>query len=169
MHSIVEFMDPTSMMMIKLLLAMVVGGVIGTERAILARQTAGTRTFGLVALGACLFVIVGNYVNTAFAGVADIQPTFIAAAIVTGIGFLGGGLIIFKRDSLHGVTTAAGLWLTAGLGMAIGFGLFAVSIFAALLSLIMFTGMWYLENKFKHWFSERNSEQHEDHHHHAAQ
>jgi putative Mg2+ transporter-C (MgtC) family protein len=158
MHSIAEFIDPANVMMLKLALAMVVGGVIGTERAILARQTAGTRTFGLVALGACLFVIVGNYVNTAFMGVANIQPTYIAAAIVTGIGFLGGGLIIFHHHSLHGVTTAAGLWLTAALGMAIGFGLYSVSIFAALLSLIMFTGMWYLENRFKAWFNDRTQD-----------
>lgn len=156
MHSITEFIDPTNIMMLKLVLAMIVGGVIGTERAILARQTAGTRTFGLVAMGACLFVIVGNYVNTAFVGVVDVQPTYMAAAIITGIGFLGGGLIIFHHQSLHGITTAAGLWITAAIGMAIGFGLYSVSIFAGLLTLIMFTGMWYIENKFKRWFIEHN-------------
>jgi putative Mg2+ transporter-C (MgtC) family protein len=152
-------MDPTNVMMLKLFVAMLVGGVIGTERAILARQTAGTRTFGLVALGACLFVIVGNYVNTAFTGVGDVQPTYMASAIITGIGFLGGGLIIFHHQSLHGITTAAGLWITAAIGMAIGFGLYSVSIFAALLALIMFTGMWYIENKFKEWFADHTLDQ----------
>jgi putative Mg2+ transporter-C (MgtC) family protein len=148
------FLDPTSIMFAKLLLAVVIGGIIGTERAILAKQYAGTRTFGLVALGATLFVIISNYVNTSFLGVSDVQPTFMAAAIITGIGFLGGGLIVFRQDSLHGVTTAAGLWITAAIGMAIGFGLFALSVFATLLVLILFTGMWYVENRFKHWFAE---------------
>lgn len=148
------FLDTQSIMLIKLMLAMLLGGVIGTERALLAKQTAGTRTFGLVSLGAALFVVIGNYVNTAFLGVADVQPTFIAAAIITGIGFLGGGLIIFRHDSLHGVTTSAGLWITAAIGMAVGFGLFLLSIFATLLVLILFTGMWYMEKRFKHWFAE---------------
>ena len=152
MPHITDFVDPTSVMFLKLILAMLLGGLIGTERAILARQPAGTRTFGLVALGACLFVVIGSYVNSAFVGVGGIQPTLMAASIITGIGFLGGGLIIFRGDSLHGVTTAAGLWITAAIGMAAGFGMYAVATFATLLSLIMFTGMWYIENKFKHWF-----------------
>ncbi len=146
------FMDPTVIIFGKLLLAMLLGALIGTERAVLARQSAGMRTFGLVALGACLFVIVGNYVDTAYLGVLNFSPTQITAAIITGIGFIGGGLIIFRNEALHGVTTAAGLWITAGVGIAIGFGMYAVAIFATLLSLLMFTGMWYIENRFKHWF-----------------
>ena len=157
MQTAALFIDPTSVMLLKLVLAMVLGGVIGTERAILAHQPAGTRTFGLVALGACLFILISNYVTTAFINVADIQPTFMAAAIITGIGFLGGGLIIFRHDALHGVTTAAGLWITAAIGAATGFGMFAVAVFATLLTLIMFTGMWYVENKFKHWFEDYRS------------
>lgn len=155
-------MDPTSVMFLKLILAVVLGGLIGTERALLAKQYAGTRTFGLVALGASLFVIIGNYVNVAFISTADIQPTFIAAAIITGIGFLGGGLIVFRGDSLHGVTTAAGLWMTAGIGMAVGFGLFELSVFATLMVLILFTGMWYVENRFKHWFAEHQADSQTD-------
>jgi putative Mg2+ transporter-C (MgtC) family protein len=126
--------------------------VIGTERAVFAHQAAGTRTFGLASLGACLFVIIGNYVTTNFLGVVNVEPMHIAASIVTGIGFLGGGLIIFHRNSLHGVTTAAGLWIAAALGMAVGFGLFGVAIFTTMLCLIMLTGVWYIENRFKRWF-----------------
>lgn len=158
MNEITQFIDPTNVMFLKLLLAMVLGGLIGTERALFAHQSAGTRTFGLVALGACLFIIISNYVNTAFVGLADVQPTYIAAGIITGIGFLGGGLIIFRGDALHGVTTAAGLWITTAIGMAIGYGLFAVALFSTLLVLLMFTGMWYVENRFKHWFMERSVE-----------
>ena len=149
-----QFVDPTLVMFAKLVLAMLLGGLIGTERAVIAKQAAGTRTFGLVSLGACLFVVTGNYVDVAYLGILSFDPLRVAAAIIMGIGFLGGGLIIFRGDSLHGVTTAAGLWIAAGIGMAVGFGMYAVSIFATVLALVMFTGMWYLENRFKHWFQD---------------
>jgi putative Mg2+ transporter-C (MgtC) family protein len=152
-----DFIDPSTVMLLKLALAMLLGSFIGTERAVVAHQSAGMRTFGLVALGACLFVIIANYVNTGFLGSTTIQPLQMAAAIVTGIGFLGGGLIIFRGDSLHGTTTAAGLWLTAALGMAVGFGMYAVAIYTTFLALMIRTGMWYIENKFKHWFAVHDS------------
>ena len=153
-----EFIDPTYVEFMKLLLAIFLGGVIGTERAVFAHQPAGTRTFGLVAMGACLFIVISNFVNTAFIGVTNIQPLYMAAGIITGIGFLGGGLIIFRGGGLHGVTTAAGLWITAAIGMSVGFGMYAVSIFATILTLLMFTGMWYVENSFKSWFEEKGNE-----------
>lgn len=149
-----SFLDPNIVIFGKLLLAMALGGVIGTERAVLAKQAAGTRTFGLVSLGACLFIVIGSYVDAAHLGVLNFDPLRVAAAVVMGIGFLGGGLIVFRGDSLHGVTTAAGLWIAAGIGMAAGFGMYSVAVFATLLSLIMFTGMWYAENRFKHWFED---------------
>lgn len=152
MHGAAQFVDPTSVMLLKLVLAMVFGGVIGTERSVVAHQAAGTRTFGLVSMGACLFVLVGSFVDTSYLGAVNLEPMQIAGAVVTGIGFIGGGLIIFHRDSLHGVTTAAGLWIAAALGVATGFGLYAVSLFATILALIMFYGMWYVENRFKAWF-----------------
>lgn len=156
MRTIPIFLDPTTIQFAKLLLAMVLGGAIGTERAILAKQAAGTRTFGLVALGACLFVLIGSYVDGAYIGLVNLDPMQVASAVVTGIGFIGGGLIIFRHDALHGVTTAAGLWIAAGVGMAVGFGLFSVAVFVTILSLMMFTGMWYVEDRFKHWFEERH-------------
>jgi len=152
MDNLIQFIDPTSTQFFKLFLAMVLGGIIGTERAVIAHQAAGTRTFGLVSLGACLFVILGSYVDVAYIGAVNLDPMKMAAAVVTGIGFIGGGLIIFRGDSLHGITTAAGLWIAAGLGMAVGFGLYGVAIFATILTLIMFVGMWYVEQRFKSWF-----------------
>ena len=154
MHDSTLFMDPNIVMFGKLFLAMVLGGLIGTERAVLAKQSAGTRTFGLVSLGAALFVVVSNYVTTAYLGVLNFDPMHVAAAIVTGIGFIGGGVIIFHKEALHGTTTAAGLWIAAGVGVAVGFGMYAVATFATILALLMFTGMWYIENRFKHWFTE---------------
>ena len=154
MHTPAVFIDPTLVMFGKLLLAMLLGGIIGTERAILARQAAGTRTFGLVALGACLFIVITNYVDSAYLGVANIMPLQLAAGVVTGIGFIGAGLIIFRGDTVHGITTAAGLWIATAVGMAVGFGMYAVALFSTILTLLMFTGMWYVENRFKHWFVE---------------
>lgn len=147
-----HFADPTYLDFLKLLLALFLGGIIGTERAVIARQAAGTRTFGLVSLGACLFIVVSNYVHANYLGVVNFEPLQTAGAIITGIGFIGGGLIIFRNEALHGVTTAAGLWIAAGVGVAIGFSMYAVAVFTTLLSLLMFTGMWYIENRFKHWF-----------------
>jgi len=151
------FVDPTTIMFLKLILALVLGGVIGTERAVLARQPAGTRTFALVSLAACLFILMSNYVDSAYLGVVNFQPLQLAAGVVTGIGFIGAGLIITRGETVHGITTAAGLWIATALGMAVGFGLYAVAVFSALLALIVFTGMWYIENRFKHWFDEHEA------------
>lgn len=158
------FVDTTTVMFVKLVLALILGGVIGTERSVLAKQPAGTRTFALVSLSACLFILMSNYVDTAYLGVVNFQPLQLAAGVATGIGFIGAGLIIFRGDTVHGITTAAGLWIVTALGMAIGYGMYAVAIFATLLALLVLTGMWYIENRFKHWF-----ETHEEHEAHRGQ
>lgn len=152
MNAAAQFADPTVILFGKLILAMLLGGVIGTERSVFAHQAAGTRTFGLVALGACLFIITANFVDIAHLGLVNYDPMRMAAAVVMGIGFIGGGLIIFRGDAVHGITTAAGLWLSAGVGIAVGFGMYSVAIFSTLLVLLIFSGMWYLENRFKDWF-----------------
>lgn len=147
-----EFIDPNIVIFGKLLLAAILGGIVGTERAILAKQAAGTRTFALVALGSCLLIAMSNYVDNAYLGVVNFDPMRLAAGIVTGIGFLGAGVIIFRGDQIHGITTAAGLWIVSAVGMAVGFGMYSISVFATLITLIVFTGIWYMENRFKHWF-----------------
>ena len=159
MHPVLPLIDTNTILFAKLVIAMLLGGIIGTERSVVAGQPAGTRTFGLVSLGACLFIVVGNYVDMGYLGTLNFDPMHIAASIVTGIGFIGGGLIIFRGEALHGVTTAAGLWIAAAVGVAVGFGMYAVALFATLLSLIMFTGMWYVEDKFKKWFSAHQSQE----------
>lgn len=153
-HGPALFIDTTNIMVAKLFLAMCLGALLGTERAVLAKQAAGTRTFGLISLSAALFINISNYVDTAYLGVVNFHPLMVAGAIITGIGFVGGGLIIFRGRSVHGATTAAGLWIAAGVGIAVGYGLYAMAIAATILALIMFTGMWYVENRFKHWFEE---------------
>ena len=154
-----DFFDPQIVAFAKLFLAMLLGGIIGTERAVLAKQPAGTRTFGLVALGSCLLIIMSSYVDSAYLGIVNFDPMRLAAGIVTGIGFLGAGVIIFRGNTVHGITTAAGLWIVAAVGMAIGFGMYAIAIFTTLLTLIMFTGMWYLENRFKQWFEKLDKDE----------
>lgn len=155
------FVDTTTVMFVKLILALVLGGVIGTERAVLAKQPAGTRTFALVSLGACLFILMSNYVDSAYLGVVNFQPLQLAAGVATGIGFIGAGLIIVRGDTVHGITTASGLWIVTALGMAVGFGLYAVAIFTTILALIVLTGMWYVENRFKHWFEAHETAPHQ--------
>lgn len=152
------FVDTTFIMFVKLVTALVLGSIIGTERAILARQAAGMRTFGLVAMAACLFILISSYVDSAYLGLVNFQPLQLAAGVATGIGFIGAGLIIFRGDSIHGITTAAGLWIATALGMAVGFGLYAVAVFTTILTLIVFTGMWFIESKFKHWFESHEHE-----------
>lgn len=159
MEGALQFVDTEMIVFVKLALALFLGGLIGTERAVVARQPAGTRTFGLVALGACLFIIMGNYVSISYLGVLSFDPLRIAAAIITGIGFIGGGLIIFHGHNLHGITTAAGLWIVSGIGIVVGFGMYGAAVMATLLTLITLTLLWYLENNFKRWFEEEVREE----------
>ena len=147
------FTDPMSIMFGKLFLAAILGVLVGTERAIAGKQ-AGSRTFSLVALGSCLFVLIGSFVNNAYTGVVDFQPTLMASAIITGVGFIGAGLIVIHGDAPRGITTAAGLWVSAAVGVAVGFGMYSIAVFTTVLTLIIFTGLWFLENSFKHWFVE---------------
>ena len=124
---------------IRLSLALILGAIVGFERET-AGKSAGVRTYGLVALGASLFSyisIVGFPV--AEGGIAD--PARIAAQVVVGIGFLGAGLIIFREDRVQGLTTAAGLWVVAGIGMSTGAGLHGLAVVATILGVIAFRFM----------------------------
>lgn len=145
--------DPSIIIFSKLVLATLLGIAIGTERAVVAQQAAGSRTFGLVALGSCLFIIAGQAANEPFIGLVNFDPARVLAAVIQGIGFLGAGLIIFKNDSLHGVTTAAGLWVAAGVGSLVALGLYLIAIFVTFLVLLVFFGMWYVEMSFKKNFA----------------
>jgi putative Mg2+ transporter-C (MgtC) family protein len=105
-------------------LAFVLSALIGLEREI-RHKSAGLRTYTLVGFGAALIMLVSKYGfdNVLSAERVILDPSRIAAQIVTGIGFIGGGLIFVRRDSVRGLTTAATVWLTASIGMACGAGL----------------------------------------------
>lgn len=128
--------------------AVILGGILGTQRN-LAGKTAGMRTYALVAMGSAMFILVGRLVTERFIGVVNFDPLRIAAQIVAGIGFLGGGMIIFHDSKLTGLTTSAGLWVAAGVGMAMGFGLYTVAVVGTVLTLIVFSLLWYLEQYFE--------------------
>jgi len=123
---------------LRLILAAVAGWLIGYEREVLGKA-AGTRTFALVSFGSALFAVVSS---EGFSG-ALADPTRVASLIVSGIGFLGAGLIIFRGDRVEGLTTAAALWAIAALGMAFGRGLYTLGIFSTLLVLgLLYTSRW---------------------------
>lgn len=121
----------TGEMIIRLLVAALLGGLIGLEREYRSK-VAGLRTHLLVAIGSALFMLLSRY---GFEGQAD--PSRVAAQIVSGIGFIGAGAIIMdRRHAVHGLTTAAGIWVSAGIGMTVAAGMYALAGVATLLSLV---------------------------------
>jgi putative Mg2+ transporter-C (MgtC) family protein len=117
-------------LILRLLLAGVMGGLIGLERELRAKE-AGFRTHFIVALGSALFMIISQF---AFSGRFDAAR--VAAQVVSGIGFIGAGVIIFQKNVVRGVTTAAGLWVAAAIGLACGAGMFDVAGAAALMTVL---------------------------------
>ena len=113
----------------RLVAAGVLGGLIGLEREFRAKE-AGVRTHFIVALGSALFMIISEF---AFDGKQH-DAARVAAQVVSGIGFIGAGVIIFQRNVVRGVTTAAGLWVAAAIGLACGDGMYPVAIAASVLT-----------------------------------
>lgn len=123
---------------LKLFLSLSLGMLIGLER-ILTRNGAGMRTYGLVSMGAALFMILALEVGVATSSAGEVLR--VLGQIVSGIGFLGVGIIYFSREehARVGVTSAAGLLVVAGIGSAVGLGLFKVAILATLFTIFTFT------------------------------
>jgi putative Mg2+ transporter-C (MgtC) family protein len=119
----------------RLALAAVLGGLVGAERE-LADQPAGLRTHVLLSLGTCLFTLVSAY---GFGQGAD--PSRLAAQIVTGVGFLGGGAILRHGFTIRGLTTAASIWSTCALGVAVGVGVYTLAVGATVLVLVTLYGL----------------------------
>lgn len=114
---------------LRIMLSVLLGFIIGVERRHRSKE-AGIRTHAVVAAGAALFTIVSKY---GFSDVADYDASRIASQIVSGVGFLGAGMIMHQRRMIYGLTTAAGVWATAGVGMAAGAGMWLVAIGATAL------------------------------------
>jgi putative Mg2+ transporter-C (MgtC) family protein len=126
---------------LRLTVGLVLGAIIGFERE-LHRQPAGFRTHSLVALGAALFTVVSAF---GFSGEL-VDPTRIAAQIVSGIGFIGAGTILQYRGHIRGLTTAASLWAVAAIGTAAGAGLYMVAVIGTVLVLVILSLLDSVEN-----------------------
>lgn len=126
-----------------ILIALLLGMLVGTERT-LAHKTAGLRTYGLVAMGSALFVVIAQSLGNGV-GIDGDELMRVVAGIITGIGFLCAGVIIFRDSTVTGLTTAAGLWIAAGIGIAAGFELYELAVFTTALTLLTFTVFWFVE------------------------
>lgn len=127
---------------ISIILAVMLGGAIGLEREIRGKF-AGLRTNILICLGAAVFTIISKQMGISYEG----SLTRIAAGVVTGVGFLGAGAIIQDRGGIHGLTTAATIWMVASIGMACGAGFFLLAVTSTIIALIVLIGLAPLEKR----------------------
>jgi putative Mg2+ transporter-C (MgtC) family protein len=132
---------------IRLVISLFLGGLIGLERQ-LHRRSAGLRTHILVCLGSCLIMLTSLYVFDIYKDKVPLDPARIAAGVITGIGFLGAGAIIRSGEAVKGLTTAASLWVVAGIGLAVGCGFYSAGFFTGILTLITLFFLRYLETIF---------------------
>ena len=127
----IYFNNQTLKLIFQLFLSILLGFFVGLERRFREKE-AGMRTHTIVCFGSALMMIISKY---AFGESAD--PARIAAQIVAGIGFLGAGIIVYKKNVVYGLTTAAGIWTTAGIGMACGSGLYIIAIVATVFLILI--------------------------------
>lgn len=132
----------------KLLLSLLLGSCVGFERK-RKGQIAGVRTFALIAMGATLAMILSIYVPQEYLGLKNGDPGRIAAQVITGIGFLGAGAIIQGKGSVRGLTTAAGIWMVATLGLAVGVGMYSVALIATALIIFILKFLELVEHKLR--------------------
>ena len=123
---------------LRIFVAGLLGGLIGLEREFRAKE-AGVRTHFIVALGSALFMVISQY---AFAGRFDAAR--VAAQVVSGIGFIGAGVIIFQKNVIRGITTAAGLWVAAAIGLACGAQMYSVAIATTIMTILVLETMHFI-------------------------
>jgi putative Mg2+ transporter-C (MgtC) family protein len=128
---------PESTFVLNLVVAALLGALLGLERS-LAGKHAGMRTYALVSLGSCLFVITGTLASFELQSFAGINPLQIAGSIAIGIGFIGSGLAIMGGPKQE-ITTAAGIWIAAAVGMASGYGLYLLALATSILTIVVFS------------------------------
>lgn len=132
----------------RLCLSLVLGCLVGFERK-RKGQIAGVRTFALISMGATLAMLISIYVPQEYMDAKSGDPGRIAAQVITGIGFLGAGAIIQMKGSVKGLTTAAGIWLIAAIGLTVGIGLYMLAVTATLLILFILVPLEKLEHKIR--------------------
>ena len=131
----------------KLVLSMLLGAVIGIERR-RKGQIAGLRTFALISMGATLAMLISIYIPQVYMGLKNGDPGRIAAQVVSGVGFLGAGAIIQMKGSVRGLTTAAGIWMTACIGLAVGAGMYLIAVIATLLIIFILVHIERIEQRY---------------------
>ena len=134
-------------LIMRLSFAVLMGLIVGAERSRVGKR-AGMRTYALVCLGAALFIVIAGVVSFKYAETFVFDPLRVASQVVVGIGFLGAGVIFVQRQVLTGLTTAAGLWVVAGIGAASGYGLYAIAAYVTFITLFVFEVLWYVEERF---------------------
>ncbi len=143
----------------RLVLASVLGGVIGLEREIHGRE-AGVRTTLLVCLGSALFMVISEsffykYQGKILGGPFYVDPVRLAAQVVTGVGFLGAGVIIRMKESIRGVTTAASIWVVCAVGLAVGSGYYFFGVATSVVAVLSLIGLKVFEKRLrKDWYKE---------------
>jgi len=130
----------------KLVLSLLLGAITGIERR-RKGQIAGLRTFALISMGATLAMLISIYIPQEYLGLKNGDPGRIAAQVVSGVGFLGAGAIIQMKGSVRGLTTAAGIWMTACIGLAVGAGMYLISIIATLLIIFILVNIERIEQR----------------------
>ena len=146
-------MEESATLIVRILVGGLLGGLVGLERELRSKE-AGFRTHFLVSLGSALLTVVSAYGYDSFfrdstelfraaglEGALSFDPSRIAAQIVSGIGFLGAGIIIFQKNAVHGLTTAAGLWVTSAIGIACGVGHYDYAVAATIMVLCVLEAM----------------------------
>lgn len=123
-------------MVLRLVVAVILGLIVGAER-LFVHKDAGMKTHALVALGSAVFVLISEAMVQKYINFPGLSPTMIPGQIIVGIGFLGAGSIMVYGSQLRGLTTAGGLWVTAGIGMAAGLGFYDLAFVVTILVLLI--------------------------------
>jgi len=131
-----QFFTQNSEIILRLVVAVGLGLLVGAER-LLVHKDAGMKTHALVSLGSAVFVLISEAMIQKYINFPGLSPTMIPAQIIVGIGFLGAGSIMIYGSRLRGLTTAGGLWVTAGIGMAAGFGFYSLALIITVLVLLI--------------------------------
>lgn len=146
MNLLIASIAPYQVIFLQIILALLLGMALGVQRT-LSGKNAGMRTYALVSMGSTIIVIIAQTVIASYPNKINFDPLQLAGSVMQGIGFLGAGLIIFHGTKVNGLTTAAGIWISAVIGLAVGYEMYAIAVFATLMTLVVFTLLRFFEQK----------------------
>ncbi len=144
----------------QLVVATLLGAALGFERSLAAKH-AGMRTYALVSLGSCLFTVVGVIASFQYSLFSSVSPLALAGFVIVGIGFIGSGFSAMREEAGHNhieLTTATGIWLAAGVGLTVGFGLYSIALASTVLGILIFSTLAKVERTLRLRWGSRYSE-----------